>query len=88
MTGNNRIPIVKERWYHSKGTVSPKSCNGTPYISALKDGVLRCWPDKSLGAAVKRASDKDCLITMNHDCGYRIHPKKESMRSTFVMNLD
>ncbi|MGO9612073.1 MAG: hypothetical protein ACLPX5_03465 [Dissulfurispiraceae bacterium] len=38
-TGNNPIPIVKERWYYSKETVSPKSSNGTPYISALKDRV-------------------------------------------------
>ncbi|MGO9612631.1 MAG: hypothetical protein ACLPX5_06320 [Dissulfurispiraceae bacterium] len=41
VTGNNRIPIVKEHCHYFKRIVSQKSSNGTPYISALKDGVLR-----------------------------------------------
>ncbi|MGO9612160.1 MAG: hypothetical protein ACLPX5_03905 [Dissulfurispiraceae bacterium] len=46
VTGNNRIPIVKEHLYYCNRTVSRKSTNGTPYISALKDGVLRRFYDK------------------------------------------
>src|SRR5208283_4197535 len=58
MTGNNRRPIVKERWYYSKRTVSQKSGNGTPYISALKDGVLRRLPDNRRGLTCKYCTDR------------------------------
>jgi len=45
LTGSNHIPIVKELslLYEKR---SAKSTEATPYIPALKDGVLRRFPDK------------------------------------------